>query len=651
MSLFTIKMRASKHTGQGEEHISGAENILPEEAVSGHLPILAQRALHHGKGKADFINMKIESLKPEDILYMKALRVSTISVDTPEAGRAAIRDMLEKLGFHNDIDEIFSQFSHTYGMRGAMLWDLRRHKRLEPDQERGVRATYMDESYRPGLSKSGAKNHFREALVLATKVANTPHIVGEICMSDDPDYVTGYIATKDIGYVRITTMKKMGDPNGGRIFLYDGPEEEVQNTIHFLEEQPVIVTDMPSDAVIHKVEKADKWKWMHDSLSDLREKNLHRTIVPIDTPQADRVSCGGGEKILLASNHYLGLSSHPYVKKRALEALTAFGTGSGGSRLTTGTLPLHEELEEALARFKGTEAALLFNTGYMANVGTISALGRKGTVIFSDELNHASIIDGCRLSHAKTVIFKHNDMKDLEEKIRAYVPMEGLIITEGVFSMQGDIAPVPEIVALGKKYHLLTMVDEAHSTGVLGETGKGAVEYFHMKEKPDILMGTLSKALASEGGYVCGPAALIDYLRNTARSFIFSTSQTPANLGAALGALELLENDPSCVEKLHENTRFFCRALEKYGLPAHTESAIVPIPVGDEGQAEEVQKKLFDRGIFISAIRYPTVPKGKALLRAAVMATHRKEDLDYAARTIAEVLKETGPAASRNEAE
>ena len=325
-------------------------------------------------------------------------------------------------------------------------------------------------------------------------------------------------------------------------------------------------------------------------------------------------------------------------QEAAKEAINIYGVGSGGSRLTTGTLPLHNQLETALASFKHTEKALIFNTGYMANVGIISALGIKDSIIFSDELNHASIIDGCRLSHAKTVVYKHNDMKDLAEKLQEHAGCQGLIVTDAVFSMGGDIAPLPDIMALAEQYHVLTMVDEAHATGVIGATGRGIVEHFGLKRQPDVLMGTLSKALAAEGGYVCGSQLLIDYLRNTARSYIFSTSLSPAVLAAATKALELLENQPSMVHQLQENTRIFCKTLQQEGIEAHSDTAIVPIVLHDEELALRVAEELNIQNIFISPIRYPTVPKGQAMLRAALMATHTAEELRQAAHTIGQTI-------------
>ena len=404
-----------------------------------------------------------------------------------------------------------------------------------------------------------------------------------------------------------------------------------------------MVKNVPSNPYANNTPKpkstSDKpWQIFQDILAQKKNQQLYRNTKEISSAQAAHIIYQGQNQLMLASNDYLGLIDHPEVKEAAKEAINIYGVGSGGSRLTTGTLPLHNQLETALASFKHTEKALIFNTGYMANVGIISALGIKDSIIFSDELNHASIIDGCRLSHAKTVVYKHNDMEDLAEKLQEHAGCQGLIVTDAVFSMGGDIAPLPDIMALAEQYHVLTMVDEAHATGVIGATGRGIVEHFGLKRQPDVLIGTLSKALAAEGGYVCGSQLLIDYLRNTARSYIFSTSLSPAVLAAATKALELLENHPSMVHQLQENTRIFCKTLQQESIEAHSDTAIVPIVLHDEELALRVAEELNRQNIFISPIRYPTVPKGQAMLRAALMATHTPEELCQAAHTIGQTI-------------
>ena len=635
MALYSLKMRAEKSAGK-REHVSGAEKILQEEELPEHLTALLSRALHHAKGKADFVNFKVEAIAPEAVEHLSALPVSTVEVETPAEGRRVIIDALENLGLKNG-EAILAKFSETYGMRGAMLLDADTLERLEPDAERGLRATYMD-AERTAKGASDCKNHFAEAVVLATKVVHAPHIVAEICVSDDPDYVTGYVAAQSFGYCRITKLKEAGSPDGGRIFLYRGPRDGVAETIRYLEKQCVLVSGVP-DSPAGNVRPHGMEEMLAEELAAKKARHLCREMHEIDSAQAAHVTVGGAEKLLLASNNYLGLVDHPRLKRAAQEAVERYGCGSGGSRLTTGTLPLHTKLEEELAAFKGTEAALLFDTGYMANVGILSALGQKGTVFFSDELNHASIIDGCRLSRAKTVVYRHSDMQDLEEKLAAHAHCPGVIVSDAVFSMDGDIADLPRILELARKYHVWSMVDEAHSTGVIGGTGRGICEHFHLREKPDVLMGTLSKALASEGGYVCGSRLLIDYLKNTARSFIFSTSQSPANLAAASVALQLLQEEPERVARLQENVRVFCAALAEHGVEAQSETAIVPLIVGEESLAVKIAKELERQGVLVSAIRYPTVAKGAARLRVALAATHTKEELKSAAARIASCMR------------
>ncbi|MDY6294902.1 MAG: 8-amino-7-oxononanoate synthase [Schwartzia succinivorans] len=610
---------------------------MAQKEIHDNASALIERALCHSKGSADFINLKIEEIRPGELSYVEALPFTTRDVKTAEEGRAVILELLDKLGIKNG-REILSRFSETYDMRGAMLLNADTLERMEPDTERGIRATYMDAEHSPERSVCNDKNHFQEAIVLASKVISAPHIIAEICMSDDPDYVTGYVAAEAIGYVRITKLKEKGCTDGGRIFLFRGSSEDAKETIKYLEKQKVLVKNAPLSPCSQKV--SDPWEAIRKDISQRKAANLYRTTRVIDTAQTAHVRSDGKHLLLLASNSYLGLSDEPRVKEAAIEAVREYGVGSGGSRLTTGTLPLHEKLERDLAAFKGTEAAILFNTGYMANVGILSALGKSGAVIFSDELNHASIIDGCRLGHARTVVYKHNDMKDLEEKLKAVSAPFGVIVSDAVFSMDGDVANLPEIIGLSKKYNLLSMVDEAHATGVIGETGHGIVEYYGNNTHPDILMGTMSKSLASEGGFVCGDNLLIDYLRNTARSFIFSTSLGPAALAAADEALHIIEDEPERVAQLQRNTKVFIKALAENGITTESSSAIVPIIIGDEGAALKAAQALYDDGIFLTAIRYPTVARGTARLRAAIMATHTEAELTAAAQKIAKAVKQ-----------
>ena len=385
-----------------------------------------------------------------------------------------------------------------------------------------------------------------------------------------------------------------------------------------------------------------------DVLETAKRNNTYRTLRTMETPESSHVKiCVAGahassEQLLLASNSYLDLANIPELKQAMAQAVLDWGTGSGGARLTTGNKTPHDELENELAKFKGEEAAITFNTGYMANVGTISALCGKSDIIFSDALNHASIIDGIRLSRATCVVYKHNDMTDLERAIQENATNQKmLIVTDAVFSMDGDLANLPELLRIAHTYNCLLMIDEAHATGVIGRTGRGLAEHYGC-EHADVTVGTLSKAIACEGGFVAGKKQLIEFLKNKSRSFIFTTAMSPAMAAGALRNLQFLESHPERVQQLQENVKFFCEALQREGLNVpQSPSAIIPVIIGDEAAALNASAKLLERGYVIPAIRYPTVAKGQARLRASLMATHTHEELERAAKAIAQVIKST----------
>ena len=364
-----------------------------------------------------------------------------------------------------------------------------------------------------------------------------------------------------------------------------------------------------------------------------QNKRSIKTYEPLD---AVRVKHDDSEYIMMASNNYLGLTHDARVQQAAMQAIQRYGTGSGGARLTSGSFPLFKELEIAIANFKGTEQSLVFNTGYMANVGTITALMNKNSIIISDELNHASIIDGCRLSGARIERYNHKDIEHAEHILKNYKSSHKMIITDGVFSMDGDIAPLDKLYELGKEYNALLMVDDAHSTGVLSN-GRGTAHHFGLTDV-DVQLGTLSKALGSVGGYVAGRKELIEYLVNYSRSFIFSTALSPADIGAALEALTIVKNEPLVVEQLNENTAYMANKLQSMGIECDDETPIFPIIVGDNERALSLAYELELRGIIITAIRPPTVPVGESRLRMTVTAAHSQEQLDYVANTLRDLL-------------
>jgi glycine C-acetyltransferase len=393
--------------------------------------------------------------------------------------------------------------------------------------------------------------------------------------------------------------------------------------------------------------KQNPLQYLSETLQDLRSKGVAPKLRVLEGEQKPACVFDGREVINLASNNYLGLTSHQALRKAAVEAVRKLGVGAGAVRTIAGTMKLHMDLEEHIAKFKHTEACVVFQSGFTANAGTVSAVLGKDDMIISDELNHASIIDGARLSKATIKVFKHKDVADCERILQenASFPGKKLIISDGVFSMDGDIAPLPALCDLAEKYGCIMMVDDAHSSGVLGRSGRGTVDHFDCHGRVHIQVGTLSKAIGSMGGYVCGSRDLIDFLYLRARPFLFSTSHPPATAAACQAAFTLLDSaeGEKLVRKLWANTKFFKKELKKRGFEFKaSETPIIPIHVGDAAKAFEFSRKLFEAGVFAPAVGYPTVAEGKARLRAIVSAAHKREQLLKAANTLAEVAKPLG---------
>ena len=369
-----------------------------------------------------------------------------------------------------------------------------------------------------------------------------------------------------------------------------------------------------------------------EELSQLEKQHLLRRFMVVEYYDGPRITVNGRSLLLMCSNDYLGLSGHPSLREAAAKAMEHYGFGSGASRLISGTSALHEELERRIAAFKGTESALLFNSGYAANTGIIPAIAGAGDVILSDSLNHASIIDGCRLSTAKVIVYPHKDVDFIEATLKKDKNAKRtLIMTDGVFSMDGDIAPLPELVMLAEKYGVILMVDDAHATGVIGKTGRGTAEHFGLSGRVHIQMGTLGKALGSFGAYVAGNRDVIEYLMNRARSFIYSTALPPAVCAASLAAFDIMEREPELLKTLWKNRERLVHGLAALGaITGISETPIVPVILGESEKALRASSRLFDYGIYATAVRPPSVPEGAARIRATVTAAHSSDDIDTA---------------------
>lgn len=387
-------------------------------------------------------------------------------------------------------------------------------------------------------------------------------------------------------------------------------------------------------------------QFLETNLEDLKEKGLFNTIDVLEGSNGPIITVNGKKMINLASNNYLGFATRPELIEADVEATKHYGAGAGAVRTINGTLDIHQKLEEKIAEFKGTEAAIAFQSGFNCNMGAISAVMKKGDAILSDELNHASIIDGCRLSGAKIIRVNHQDMEDLEAKAKAATESgeynKVMYITDGVFSMDGDVAKIPEIVEICEKYNVITYVDDAHGTGVMGK-GHGTVKHFDMQDHIDFQMGTLSKGIGVVGGYVAGTKQLITWLKSQARPFLFSTSLTPGAAGACIQAIDLIEEHPEYVDTLWDNANYFKSELKRIGYDiGKSETPITPVIVGDEKLAQEFSKKLLENGVYVKPIVYPTVPLGTGRVRNMPNAGHTKEMLDDAIKVYEKVGKELG---------
>ena len=390
--------------------------------------------------------------------------------------------------------------------------------------------------------------------------------------------------------------------------------------------------------------RQDPLSYLSDELNALRQQNLYRRLRVLEDEQKAHTTFDHRSVVNLSSNNYLGLTTHPRLRQKALDAVEQFGVGTGSVRTIAGTMAMHMELERKLAEFKKVEAVVVFQSGFTANAGTVSAILTKDDVVISDELNHASIIDGCRLSRAAIKVFPHKDV-DAARKIIEGLPagQRKLLITDGVFSMDGDLGPLPELCELAEQTGCIMMVDDAHASGVFGKNGRGTIDHFGVHGRVDVQVGTLSKAIGALGGYVAGTRALIEFLYHRARPFLFSTSHPPPVAAACIAAIDVLLEEPEIIDRLWENTRFFKGGLEALGFNTGvSESPITPVVTGDGALAMKLSDLLFQEGVFAQGIAFPTVAKDKARVRTIVTATHTRDDLQFALDAFGKVGKELG---------
>jgi glycine C-acetyltransferase len=392
------------------------------------------------------------------------------------------------------------------------------------------------------------------------------------------------------------------------------------------------------------ITRHDPLRYLGDELEGLRTQGLYRHLRILEDEQRAHTTVDGRSVVNLSSNNYLGLTTHPRLRERALEAVRQFGVGSGSVRTIAGTMAIHMELERRLAEFKHTEAVVVFQSGFTANAGTVSSILTRDDVVISDALNHASIIDGCRLSRAAIKVFPHKDTEAARAILKELpVTQRKLLITDGVFSMDGDLGPLPGLCDLAEEFGCIMMVDDAHASGVFGKNGRGTVDHFGMHGRVDVQVGTLSKAIGALGGYVAGSRDLIEFLYHRARPFLFSTSHPPAVAAACIAALDVLVGEPQLIDQLWDNTRFFKAGLEAHGFDTGiSESPITPVIVGDGTLAMKLSDRLFEEGVFAQGIAFPTVAKDKARVRTIVTATHTRDDLQFALDVFKRVGGELG---------
>ncbi|WCC81152.1 aminotransferase class I/II-fold pyridoxal phosphate-dependent enzyme [Cutibacterium equinum] len=619
-------------------HVSGAETLVPADMIGQTVEGLTHRALSPDHTvKARQVRLSVDQLDVEPTV-VPALPTDLIECPDVDSARRHFREVLAR--FVPNPDEILGILTAAPTMRGAAMVEVGSGRRLETDPLRGVRVTRFGDltDSAPGTTLAH-KKHRHEAVLLASKVAGAPGVCAELCISDDPHYTRGYVCLDGV-YTTVTNVKADGDPNGGRVILVDTSCADPVLITDWLENHPVLIgpATHPSRTRVN----ASWHDHIHARLDSWQASGLERHPRTFASPQLPDAVTTDGPTLLFSSSDYLGMSTEPLVQQAMINTVGQLGCSSGGSRLTTGTSVAHRQAEHEIATWLGYQQAVLMASGYQANIAILQLLAGPDVTVISDADNHASLIDGCRLARARTVIVPHQDIEAVDAALEDVTTERTIVLTEGVYSMGGDLAPVADLVRIAHRHGALAIVDDAHGIGTIGPTGRGVTEGLPQDLRPDVLLGTASKALGVEGGFVCADDTLATLIRQCARGYVFSSAPSPAIAAGVAASVHHLRTDVSRVRRLQATVARARRDLYEAGLisaPAsHDLGPILRVPVGAEERAVEAQEELARRGLIVGAIRYPAVPRGEAILRVCLNAGHTDAQIDALVGSLHEVV-------------
>ena len=633
---WSVRMRATGTLDGAPYHVSGAESLVAPGMIEQTVAGLTRRALAPGHTvKAQQVRLSLDQLDVEPTV-IRALPTELKECPDTAAARQHFVDVLSR--FVPNPAETLRILTEAPTMRGAAVIEVGTGRRLEADPLRGVRVTRFADltDAAPGTSLAHKKHH-HEAVLLASKVAAAPGVLAQFCISDDPHYTRGYVCVDGV-YTTVTNVKADGDPNGGRVILVDTAYANEATVTAWLENHPVLISPVTTSGL-----KTTPW---HDHivgrLNAWRAAGLERRPRTFCSPQDPDAATTDGPALLFSSSDYLGLSTEPKVQQTMINTVTRLGSSSGGSRLTTGTSVAHQQAEHEIAAWLGYPQAVFMASGYQANIATLQLLADPHVTVISDADNHASLIDGCRLARARTVVVPHADLDAIDTALDCVTTDRALVLTEGVYSMGGDVTPVADVVEIAHRHGALAVVDDAHGIGTVGPTGRGATEGLPPSQRPDVLLGTASKALGVEGGFACVDETLAALMRNCARGYVFSSAPSPVIAAAVAASVQYLRTETTRVRRLQANVAQARRLLAEAGLippsAAHDRGPIIRIPVGSESRAVAAQGELARRGLMVGAIRYPAVAKGDTILRICLTARHTDEHIRILVTSLREVL-------------